>query len=228
MSRAQRCALLVGLAVMVVASTGCNPFAMGYFAGYALGLDKQMSVKVKFPPSSKIAIVTYAPHSTRIEWGQVDRELNDRLWQKAKAHMGESNKKYKTTLIPATTVYKWLDEHPDWHDMPLEEVAKGLGADFIVFLDIQTMSFFEPRSRFFYQGHAEVRFKVINVNPEYEGPGLHPEEFLTMDFPTEARPIPADSVPYTRFRRQFIERIAEKLSWYFVPHDPQEESKLNF
>jgi hypothetical protein len=228
MSKAQRCALLTGLAVMAFASVGCNPFAASYFVAYALGLDQAQNVKVKFPANKTIAIVTYAPHTTRIEFGQVDKELNDQLYKKLQAYIGQNNRKYKCALMPASKVHKWLDEHPDWHDLPAEELAKGLGVDFVIYLDIQNLGFYEPKQRFFYQGHAEIKLKVVNADPEYCDIGLLPEEYLTFDFPTEARPIQVDSLPFHQFRRVFLGRVVEKLSWYFVPHDSLDESKHNF
>ena len=185
MSKRQRCALLMGLAVMAFVSVACNPFAGTYFIAYMMGLDQEANVKVKFPPYKKIAIVTYSPHTMRIECGQVDKELTDELFKRLNAYIGTDNRRYKCCMMPASKVHKWLDEHPDWHGCPAEDIAKGLGADFVIYLEIQNLGFFEPKQRFFYQGHAEIKVKVVNADLEYTGIGLLPEEYLTFDFPTE-------------------------------------------
>jgi hypothetical protein len=214
--------------MLLIGSAGCNVLAMAYFPMYMMGVGEELNIKVKFPPTARVAIVTYAPHATQIEWGRVDKELNDRLYQKVSAYYKGNGRKCKNVIVPAAKVHKWLDEHPDWHEMPADELAKALDTDFIIYVEVENLTFFEKNARFFYQAHAEVKIKVVNVNPEYEQNGIMPEDVVVVDFPTEARPIPADSIPFATFRRSYIDRVAERLSWYFVPHDTADEYKHSF
>jgi hypothetical protein len=229
MNKARRCAVVIGWAALMLILSGCNPLMFAYFPAYMMGLDKDQNVKVKFPTTSaRIAVVTYAPNAMRIEWGRVDKEVNERLQRRIAAHFKDINRKNKAGVIPAAKVSKWLDEHPDWHQLPPDELAKALDADFVILVEIQSLDFYAPRSRFFYQGHAEVKMRVVHADPEYDGLGLMPEEYVILDYPTEAHPIPADSKPYPHFRREFLEKVAERLSWYFVPHETSDEFRNNF
>ena len=133
-------------------------------------------------------------------------------------------KKKRIEVIKASKIHKWQDEHPDWHSIASEaEIGKRLKADYVVYLELGHMRFWEEGSnKTLFQGKAEMTVTVIKVD-EDEGEVVFPREYVTVEFP-KGRPIPAgNDMSMPQFRRMFITRIAQRVCWIFLPHERSDE-----
>jgi hypothetical protein len=209
------------LAAGLLCWTGCNPLAPLFLALYLWEPD--VPPKFELPPDcQRLAIVCYAPLDLQIEMGQLDRDLNEAVSRKVFEKFDEDKKRREQgfQVIKASKVARWQDEHPDWRSMDSAEIGQALKADYVVYIEIDTVSFYEEGSgRQLYRGHAEVTVSVVRVA---DGETVFPKDTLEFEFPV-GRPLPAADTPLPKFRREFINRLAEKLSWYIIPHENKED-----
>jgi hypothetical protein len=206
---------------------GCEILAPFYLAAIMMGYDQRVPPAFEFPEDAKrIVVVTYTDLSTQTEFGHVDQELNDVLsrmlfqgFDQPKNALTE--KKRGIQVIKASKVAKWQDEHHDWTSMDPAEIGKALKADYVIYVEVGKLTMYEDGpSQILYRGHADVTLSVVRVENEEV---VLPSETVSIYYPKD-RPIPVSGdIPPTKFRREFIRRMAERLSWYFLPHESGEE-----
>ena len=86
----------------------------------------------------------------QIDVGHFDRDVSNLLALKIANY---TNK--KPEIILAAKVHKWMDEHQDWKTP--YEIGRGLNADYVVFVEIRRVSFYEKEGwKQFYKGTCET------------------------------------------------------------------------
>jgi len=206
---------------------GCK--APLYFAAVMLGKDPREQPKFAFPKvdedePTRIAVITYVDLNTQMESGHFDHELSQAVsWTLHQGFQHEERKDIE--IIKAEKVARWQDEHPDWHSVGYADIgkalkdSKGRGADYILTLEVERLSFYpEGSSRTLLQGRAEIHIFLTRVDDDQRVF----EDHLTIECP-RGRPLVASEFGLTKFRREFVAKIARHISFQFLPHESQDE-----
>lgn len=214
----------VGLFLTAVGLTGCNLLALPFFI---FGPEPTREPDLKKLADGdkkkevKIAILASSTMEMKPEFIRADRDVSQRLRTVLKASF-EYNKE-NVKIVSPRRVEDFQNANPDWPTMDLEEVGKQLGADYLVYLEIKDLTLFEAGSRnTLYRGRADIRVSLISVNDPDEGPMR--KDFLCQ-FPSEIKqgiPIDADTTP-EKFKNDFLNYVAQRLSWYFTKHPTRVE-----
>jgi hypothetical protein len=214
----------VGLLLLgtVAWCTGCNLLALPYFL---LDTDANHPAKCKLASEDhekevRIVILTFAGLETRPEFLRVDRELSSALAKQLKESFTAN--KEKVVIASTVQIEKYKDEHPNWHAMDLEEIGKHFRADYVIDLEIDSLTLYEPGSRnTLYRGHAEISISVVDVHKPGEEP-IYKEEY-SCEYPKTRGPIPAGDTNPQQFRQQFLGHVAKQLSWRFTAHPTEDD-----
>lgn len=206
---------------------GCQILAPFYLAALMMGYDQRIPPVFEFPEDAhRIVVVTYIDLDTQAESGHLDQELNDNLSRRLFQGFDDpknpiAEKKRDIQVIKASRVAKWQDEHHDWTTMEPAEIGQALKADYVVYLEVGRIKLYEDGpSQILYRGHADVTVSVVRVENEEVVFGPEP---LSIYYPKD-RPVPVSpEIPPAKFRREFIRRMAERISWFFLPHESGEE-----
>ncbi len=201
-------------------SVGCNPLGIFTFTAYLTGADLEERIAFKFPQDTKrVAVITYSPYSARQEMGPVDRELNDRVSRRIADYFDSKRMRYKKEVVLASKVQQFQNEHPDWVKWEKGEIGRALKVDYLVYVDIQSLSLYEEAShRTLYKGHAELTVSVVRILPDSQETVFN-GKFIVVDYPTKLRSVPTSDITLPRFREGFIEAISKQVSWLFTPHE---------
>jgi hypothetical protein len=223
--------VLIGLLLVAVLAAGCNVMAPLYFL---LPTDWETKIEPKCKLSCedkdknkevKVVILASSGLETRPEFLRVDSELSGMMVRLLQDYYKE--KKLKVTLVPTSRVEKYKDEHPNWHSLSPEEIGKHFHADYVIDLEVDRITLYEPGSfNKLYHGRAEISVTTIDLHQPDEAPIL--KEEYTCEYPKAQGPIPADDSNAEQFRLKFLRVIAQQLSWYFIPHDADQDTKLDF
>jgi len=220
--------LLLVLTLPTLASLmGCQILAPFYLAAIMMGYDQRIPPAFEFPEDAKrIVVVTYTDLDAQVELGHIDQELNDVLSRMLFQGFDEPknalvDKPRKIDVIKASRVARWQDEHHDWTTMDPAEIGAALKADYVIYLEVGKIRLYEDGpNQILYRGHADVTVSVVRVENDEVAFG---PETLSIHFPKD-RPIPVSpDLPPSKFRREFIRRMAERISWFFLPHESGEE-----
>ncbi|HXG10050.1 MAG TPA: hypothetical protein VNK04_09700 [Gemmataceae bacterium] len=214
----------IGLVVAALGLTGCNLLALPFFI---FGPEPAVPAGMKRVASDdkrKVVKVLILTHNTGLEmkpeFVRADRELTERVRAHLKA--GFEYNKENVVIASPRRVEEFKNENPDWHTMDFEEIGKQFGADYVFYLEIRSLTLYEPRSaNTLYRGRAEITVSLIDVNHPDEGPLRR--EFVCQ-FPSETRhAIPVEDISLEKFRDAFLNYVAKRLSWYLTSHPTREE-----
>jgi hypothetical protein len=208
---------LTALLILTGLCMGCNPLTVPFFL--LLGADPKLDPDFKFTPPEKekyvkLLILTSSALETRPEFLRADQELGGLVAQKLQD--GFKQNKEKVLILPAHRVQRFKDEHPNWQALGPDEVAKHFGADYVIDLEIESLSLYEPGSQnTLYRGRAEISVSVIDLHKPDENP-VYRKEYST-EYP-RARPVLVEGSNPQQFRLGFLTRIATDISWLFTAH----------
>jgi hypothetical protein len=211
--------LLAGLAGL---GAGCDLGSLAYFlmpeSREPAKLKKLASTDAKKVP--KVVILTWAGVEMRPEFIHVDRRLSEMLAAQL-VELTKDNDE-KLTIIPSRKVEDYKNSHPDWRYKDLTEIGRHFDVDYVINLEIDAMSLYEPRSNnTLFRGRAQVSVSLIDVHHPDDTPARVP---FTATYPSEARgPVSAgfdDNLE--TFRQAFLTHVAKSLSYYFSPYSKRQ------
>lgn len=220
---ASRCRLAGLVLVATCLATGCSLMNLPYFL---LGSDAKHEPSLKKLASSdknktvKVAILASSPMEIRPEFIRADRELCTLL-----AHHlqdGFKENKEKVELVPPRKVEKYKDDHPDWQTMDLAEIGKHFDADYVIYLEINSLNLYERGSgNLMYRGRANISVSVIDVNRSDDDPVSRTFDGV---YPSNSKGgVPVDDRSLLEFRQSYLDYVAKHLAWYFTAHSMSDE-----
>src|SRR5262245_3215404 len=167
------------LAVLLVVAAfgmGCNMLAFPFFLLW--GANSKTPPLCKLAPKEKdkeaiVVILASAGLETRPEFLRVDRELTNVLTRHLK--QGFKDNKEKVRLVSAREVDQFKDDHPSWKTMDLVRIGRHFEADYVIELEIQSLSLYEQGSaNQLFRGRAEIKVRVVDVDEPDDGPIFEP------------------------------------------------------
>jgi hypothetical protein len=217
---------LAGLILLAAALFGCNPMLLPYFLMPGRDAMKDplfMSLapkKGQDHKESKVLILGYSTLDLQPEFVGVDRELCDALAQQLRRGFKENDE--KVSLVPTNQVEAYKDKHPDWKSKDLCEIGQHFSADYVIYFEIRSMSFYERgSSNTLYHGRADITIALLDVNDPDSGPS-NKDEYIC-EYPRGDRPLLTEDINPRKFRLDFMNYIAKHLSWYFTAHPLQDD-----
>lgn len=119
--------------------------------------------------------------------------------------------------VPPAKLLQYLYDHPRWVTMPHSELAKSLGVERIVYVELREYRLNDPGNQYLWEGVAEGTVGVIDP----ESP--MPDEFVferpvRVKFPDKAGYGPAD-MPGQAVNTELARRFTDRASWPFYSHE---------
>src|SRR5262249_38891612 len=151
----------------------------------------------------KIAIVAvHANPEIRSELTTVDRQIGQRLAQLLEERFKEN--KEKVTVVPPNQVYSYQNKRPG--GVTPHEVGKHFQADYVIPLEINSISLFEGSYNQFYRGKADIAVTVTDVRKPV-GEGEKFTQPYQCEYPSAQKFVETGDMPWAHFRARFVERI---------------------
>src|SRR5437588_143314 len=140
MAAPRRRGIMAALFLTGALCTGCNIMALPYFLP---GMENKHEAKCKLVPAEKgkelkVMVLAATGMETRPEFLRVDRDLSRKVCQMLEEAF--KNNKEKVKVIPTSKVERYKDEHPAWHSKAPEDIGERLGADYVISLEINSLS----------------------------------------------------------------------------------------
>ncbi len=214
------------LLVVAAAGLGCNMLSFPFFI--LMGMNSKEDPPCKLASKDKekevqVVILASTGLETRTEFLRVDRELTNKV--ALHLNQGFKDNKEKVKLISARKVDQFKDEHPNWKTMDLVKIGDYFEADYVIHLDILSVSMYEPGSaNQLFRGRAEIDVRVVDVN-DPDADAIFRKVYLT-EYPKTRGPIPVGDGSPVQFKQTFLDHVARQLSWYFTAHPYDDEFKM--
>lgn len=207
-------ALLVFLGA---ATAGCNPVTMSYFllSGLDSGVPAEKPIANDKKEVKVLILTTGASEWRPMELMGADRELTG-LVARCLTEQCKQNKE-RVTVVSGARWQRFKDEHPNWKSLSDEEIGKYFEADYVLDLEINALSLYEPGSmNQFFRGHAEIGVSLLDMSKHGEEAPYHKP--YQCEFPRTSGPVPVSDSNPQKFRDEFLNRVARDIAWLFTSH----------
>ena len=229
LSRRAFLALAAGM-VGGLSAVGCGADggAMAYFLSPEQRIEPTFAhlalLKDDKKPAPRVVILPWSVNlETRAEFINADRQLAEALGRDLKelAKAGEE----KLDIVSPRKVEEFKNVHPNWRQMELAEIGRKFDADHLIYLEINQMSLYEPRSNnMLMRGQANITLTLVDVKHPDE---LSKHETLSCIHPSEAPgPVPIEDMPPFQFREKFLNFVSRKMSHYFSKYPRDERYRM--
>ncbi len=208
----------LGVCALALVGSGCDLLAMPYFL---FGPEPSVDAKLKRLASDdkdekiKVAVLVANNLEVREQLARVDRELSGLVVK----HLSElcTYNKENVHVLPVNAVERYKASHPDWdHPLDLTRIGKDLKVRYVVYLQINALSLYEPKSSDqFYHGQTDINVTLVDVRKPPDD--LPEEDHLHDVYPTNPESTFDDPNPIA-FRHRFLDHVAQKIAWDFTSH----------
>jgi hypothetical protein len=224
--------LIAEMILLVVVSFGCNPLTAPFYFMGAPYEKVPPEFSLAHPPEDpadpsgkdrgkapKVAVLVTAA-GVDAEFRGVERTLSsqfiDRLLQDCRMN------KEAVVVLPRETVDKFRQNNPSWKSLSAKEIGERLGVDFMIDLEVNAMSMYEPGSRrSLYRGQTEIAVAVSDVHRSSDEPVF--QKIYTCQYPN-TQPVIADlDSNRDKFKQEFLACVVTDLVWLFTSHLTEDE-----
>jgi len=204
----QRAAVICG-AMVLIASSGCS---VAGWAGNVIagpGTEAEVTGEYRGLEGKTVAVVVTAPPHTLL------RQPNMPLLV-AKALSGQLSQQLPTiTIVDPTQVIAFQNQNPYWSTLPYGDLARRLGADRLVLIDVVSYSTQDPKNKHVWRGTM-----TANVNVA-EGDSANPDAFVYTNavgagYPS--RPIPLLDSDEQTIQLGMLKLFSHRVTGLFYDH----------
>lgn len=123
--------------------------------------------------------------------------------------------KQKIAVVEPSMVNRFKMNNPKWKVMHPSEWGRKLNVDFVMDIQLEKMSLYQPNScNQLYEGTAEVTVDIYDVD---EGPAAEPKHHYVLPFRyPHTGALDASNIPESRFRQDYMEHLASEISMKHV------------
>ena len=213
--------VLAGVLLLIAVGLGCKPLALPF---YLFNMNKpklpshygfyEKAREAKDKKEIKIAVLVERGRGLSPDFIGSERTLGNLIVNNFKA--GFEKNKERVTVVPVADVDKFKREHEEWRAMEGYEIARKLGVDYVIDMEVVSMSLYEPGSRHLFRGQCVVSVRVIDSDKD--AAELFAAHEYVKEFPGSGVTIAADSqTTPQQFQNQFLAKMAVDLTGLFTP-----------
>jgi hypothetical protein len=208
-------AMLAGVSLM---AAGCTALGFGgaMIESYRRTTKRTVEAEYTGLEGKRWAVIVVADRIIQADFPQIVPYITSRVTGMVSSQEAQ-NSVAAAGFIPADRLLPYLYQHPRWSAMPRSELAKDLGVERLIIIELLEFRLNEPGNQYVWAGQATGTVGVI------EADGRIPDEFaferpVRVQFPDKdgygPTEIPRDGVS-TELARRFVDRSA----WLFFRHE---------
>lgn len=199
---------------------GCNIIG-GFVALWGAYEEKEGSHMVDAEyrglPNKSFAVLVTAPAVLQANrpglTGKLALEISDRL----AANSGASG------FVPGSRIIQYQYNRPNWVARPMGDVAKELGVDRIIFIDISEYRLRDPGNQYVWDGVANAMVAVYECDSSMPDDIAY-QKIVQVKFPDGSGFSPTD-LPEAAVNTELTRRLAERTAWLFWTHEEKNALK---
>ncbi|MEY2715045.1 MAG: hypothetical protein RIT24_1388 [Planctomycetota bacterium] len=211
--------LLASIACASLALGGCIAGAVGAI-GQQIERGKKLDVPAAYDglEGKTCAVIVNADYATLVEHPAVVKNITANVSARIAQYVKDA------TVLPPATVLSWQYRTPQWRAMPYGDIAKELGVERLVFIDLYEYRLNPTGNSYLWDGVAGGHIGVV------EADSLAPDEFVFTSNVVSKFPD-KEGVGRESARREDIELglltlFIQRSSWLFYRHIEDKYPKL--
>jgi hypothetical protein len=217
---------LAGVLATILLGLGCNPL-LAPFQLFDMG-DNHYPSEFEFYEKAKkakqkdeitIAVLSYGGAGLAPEFSGSDQDLTKMFIAQAKAAFATNKEKVK--IVPLADVDKFKRTH-DWTRMEGSEIARKLKVDYIVDMELASLSLYERKSmNQLYRGRVRINIKIVDADKNADE--VFPPKSFEYQYPKGEQSIAADDMSVDMFRQKSFQKFCTALTALFTGLPPDHD-----
>lgn len=128
-----------------------------------------------------------------------------------------------TGYVPGASVVAFQYNRPNWVAKPMGEVAKELGVQRIILIDINEYRLRDPGNKYVWEGVASALVAVYECDTSLPDDMMY-QKRIEVKFPDASGFSPAD-LPEAAVNTELTRRLCERAAWLFYTHEEKNALK---
>lgn len=211
------CAVLTATAVLYSSfAGGCAIVGMGgaMIDSYRRQSTRTIEAEYLGLQGQRWAVVVSANRIIQSDYPQVVPYLSSKITERL---LEQQDQLAATGYIPAETVLAFQYENPRWVAMPRGELARQLGVDRLIMVELLEYRLHDPGNQYLWAGVATGTLGIIEADSPV------PDEFaferaIQVSFPDKSSFGPGD-IPAQAVATALAGRFVDRTSWLFYRHE---------
>lgn len=121
-------------------------------------------------------------------------------------------------VIRPDAVARWQFETPQWSAMPSTEIAKSLGAQRVIYIDLQRYSLTPPGNQWLWEGRCSAMIGIIEAD-SYEHDGFADTYEITAGFPRRPAVLTREEANEGTIEQGLLNEFIKQTAWLFYLHE---------
>jgi hypothetical protein len=209
--------LAVGLLVCAaVVGPGC--FISPFLRASELKGDHEVKAKYTGFGGKSFAVVVAADRMIQADFPQLVGQLTTTVANRIQEKVGEDDPALAPTgWVPPESILNFQYRNPRWIAMSARDLAKELGVDRLVYVDVSEFRLSEPGNAYLWAGVAAGTVSVYEVSDlDSEGYAFH--EAIRVTFPTKEKALGPAQLSGDVVQIELAKRFVDRASWLFYDH----------
>lgn len=205
---------LVALTILVTSCwVGCS--AIGFIGAGKQAMEDQMLIEKPAEYSLegyRVAVVIDTDLSIHYEHPGIATLI-------AGAVSGRIAKNVKNVeVLRPDSVARWQFETPQWTAMPSTEIAKSLGVDRVIYIDLQNYTLTPPGNRWLWEARCSAMIGVIEAD-SFEHDGFVDTYEIMAGFPRRPAVLSREEASEGTIEQGLLNEFIKQTSWLFYFHE---------
>ena len=203
----------VGMLLCGAALPGCSIGAL--IGGMAESANQSGSHKVQADYTGlrgkSFAVVVSADRGVQADYPALVPELIDRITTRLRDHAGAAGSSDPEQLV------RWLYNNPGWAARSPSTLARQLGVERLVYIDLGEFRLREPGNAYVWAGVATGRVSVLEADAAL-GDAFVFERDIMVRFP-DGQGFGRDDMGEAQVASVLVSRFVDRSSWNFYDHE---------
>lgn len=118
---------------------------------------------------------------------------------------------------PAEVVLAYLYQNPSWVAMSRADLARALGVERLIYVDMSEFRLHDPGNQYLWQGVAMAQLGVIEAESDYPDEFMF-ERMISVKYPDKENFGPTD-YNATEVTARLLQRFIDRTTWPFFKHE---------
>lgn len=197
------------LALGAGAACGCQLFGF-VAASYEAAVPKSVRAEYRGLEGKTFAVVVSADRVIQADFPGVVPGLTVRISETLAENAGASGYAQPDLLLGR------LFEKPGWVALPLGQLAKDLGVERLIYIDLYEFRLNDPGNRYLWSGVAAGRLTVIEADGDLPDEPVF-ERSIRITYP-DGDGYGEDSMSGSQVGTTLVRRFTERAAWFFYDH----------
>ncbi len=121
-------------------------------------------------------------------------------------------------VLRPDAVARWQFETPQWTAIPSTEIAKSLGVDRVVYIDLQNYTLTPPGNQWLWEGRCSAMIGIIEAD-SYEHDGFADTYEIMVMFPRRPAVLSREEASEGTIEQGLLNEFIKESSWLFYFHE---------